>query len=122
MKDKQTAQDRGKAIQDALDRYTSGRLYGRGEYGPKLDRWLCKDAFGKSIVRWGFYPELDKAPCQLEMRKRAPSPVAGPGVKKRRSGRKMSISKTMVNLDLPSDTCTDIELDDVSTDDNASVP
>jgi hypothetical protein len=32
----------------------------------------------------------------------------------------MSISKTMINLDLPSDECSDIEANDISTNDNAS--
>jgi hypothetical protein len=90
------------------------------EDASELDKWLCENAFGRPIVRWGFYSERNEAARQHEVRKRVASPAFGPGIKKPRTGRKMSISKTMINLDLPSEECNEIEDGDTSTNDNAS--
>jgi hypothetical protein len=120
VEDRETAQDRAKAIQEALDRYANGRSFGLEEDEPELEERLCKNALGRPIVRWGFYRERNEASRELETGKRAGSPVAGPGVKQARKRRKMSISKTMINLDLPLNTSSDIDTDDFSTTDNAS--
>lgn len=120
VEDRETAQDRAKAIQEALDRYANGRSFGLEEDEPELEERLCKNALGRPIVRWGFYSERNEASRELETGKRAGSPVTGPGVKQARKRRKMSISKTMINLDLPLNTSSDIDTDDFSTTDNAS--
>ena len=115
VKDKEGAQDRASAIQKALDQYIDGRSFDLELDEPELDEWVCEDAFGRQITRWGFYPDSNMPSHQTESRKRRSSPVTDPDSKKRRTGRKMSISKTMINLDAQSDASSDVETDDLST-------
>jgi hypothetical protein len=120
VKDKETARDRANAIQEALDQYTDSRSFDLGPDEPELDEWLCGDRFGRQITRWGFYPDANNTSCQSKSRKRMSSPNPAPEAKKPRMGRKMSISKTVVNLDFPIDGSSDIEADVIVTDDRIS--
>ena len=121
VKDKEGPQDRANAIQKALDQYADGRSFDLGLDEPELDEWVCEDAFGRQIKRWGFYHDSNKTSHQTENRKRRSSPATGPEAKMPRTGRKMSISKTMINLDAQSDASSDVETDDLSTmDDNST--
>ena len=120
MKDKETAQDRANAIREALDQYADSRSFDLGPDEPELDEWPCKDGSGRQITRWGFYPDANNASRQSRSRKRISSPKPVPEGKKPRLGRKMSISKTVVNLDFPIDGSSDIETEVVSTNDSTS--
>jgi hypothetical protein len=120
VKDKETAQDRANAIREALDQYTDSRSFDLGPDEPELDEWLCGDRSGRQIVRWGFYPDANNASRQNKSRKRMSSPNPAPEAKKPRTGRKMSISKTVVNLDFPIDGSSDVETDVIGTDDRTS--
>ena len=120
MKDKETAQDRANAIREALDQYTDSRSFDLGPDEPELDEWRCGDRSGRQITRWGFYPDANNTSCQSKSRKRMSAPNPTPEAKKPRIGRKMSISKTVVNLDFPIDGSSDIEADVIGTDDGTS--
>jgi len=120
VKDKETAQDRANAIREALDQYADSRSFDLGPDEPELDEWLCEDTSGRQITRWGFYSEASNTSRQNKSRKRMSSPNPGPEAKKPRIGRKMSISKTVVNLDFPLDASSDIETDIISTNDSIS--
>jgi hypothetical protein len=120
VKDKETAQDRANAIREALDQYADSRSFDLGPDEPELDEWLCEDTSGRQITRWGFYPEANNTSRHNKSRKRTPSPNPGPEAKKPRTRRKMSISKTVVNLDFPIDASSDIEIDVISTNDSTS--
>jgi hypothetical protein len=118
VKDKETAQDRANAIREALDQYADSRSFDLGPDEPELDEWLCEDTSGRQITRWGFYPEANNTSRHNKGRKRTSSANPGPEAKKPRTGRKMSISKKVVNLDFPIDASSDIETDVISTNDS----
>ena len=120
MTDKETAEDRANAIREALDQYAGSRSFDLGPDEPELDEWLCADRSGRQITRWGFYPNANNTSCQSKSRKRMSSPNLTPEAKKPRIGRKMSISKTVVNLDFSMDGSSDIETDVIDTDDRIS--
>jgi hypothetical protein len=120
VKDKEAAQDRANAIREALDQYADSRSFDLGPDEPELDEWLCEDGTGRQITRWGFYPEANNTSGQSKSRKRMSSPNPGPEAKKPRIGRKMSISKMVVNLDFPIDASSEIETDVISTNDSTS--
>jgi hypothetical protein len=120
VKDKETAQDRANTIREALDQYADSRSFDLGPDEPELDEWLCEDTSGRQITRWGFYPEAKNTSRQNKTLKRISSPNPGPAAKKPRIGRKMSISKTVVNLDFPMEAPSDIETEVVSTSDSTS--
>lgn len=120
VKGKETAQDRANAIREALDQYADGKSFDLGPDEPELDEWLCGGRSGRQITRWGFYPDANNTSRQSKSRKRMSSPNPAPEAKKPRIGRKMSISKTMVNLDFPKDGSSDTETDVIGTNDSTS--
>ncbi len=121
-KDKETIQNRMDAIKDALHDYVGDRAFALGEDEPELDAWPCEDTFGNELVRYGIYPLQEIVGCERHIRKRTSSPVSERTAKKPRGGRKMSISKAMVNFDLPSEASSNVETDDLTqTDDGSTV-
>ena len=114
-KDKETPQDRPRAIKEALDEYTGGRDLVRDDDAPKLDEWRCTDAFGNVMTRWGDYP--DRPIQDVVGNKRIQTIAEAEPIlrKKPRMARKMSQSKIMVNLDDLEACSSEAETDDAST-------
>lgn len=87
----------------------------------ELDEWICEDAFHNKIRRYGFYQDEVEESGEHEGVKRVSSPILGPVANKRRNARKLSMSKIMINFDLPSEASSDAETDDLTQADDVSV-
>ena len=106
VKDRETPESRAAAVRNAVGEYAQGRSFG-AEKEADLDEWRCRDSAGHPLVRWGFYPEHRDIGARNSSRKRNASQDIEKASKRARSGRKVSISRTMISFDTPSDDFND---------------
>ena len=114
-KDREPAKAKANRLQDAITLYAAGRSYGLGGTLPDFDEWWTKDSKGDVVVRWGFYPEHPVGPSTPSMRKRAPSPAEEPAAKRPCKVRKMSISQSMICLDLSSEASSEAPAEEIKS-------
>jgi hypothetical protein len=109
VKDRETPESRAAAVRNAVDEYAQRRSFG-AEKEADVDEWRCSDSAGHPLVRWGFYPEHRDLGARNSSRKRNASQDFEKASKRARSGRKVSISRTMISFDTPSDDFNDLAI------------